>query len=382
MFLKYTFRGLCWSSSKSYASFIFDDPLLRPNYGFLNYERLLQLMDNHYFSTNIAFVPWNYRRTNSSIAKVFSERSDKFTISIHGCDHIGNEFGSKSIVDLNNRVKLAKKRMQIHQQKTGIKFDNVMVFPQGVFSRQAMRILKFNNYLAVVNTEVLPHGSKADGIKISQLLDLAITKYETFPLFTRRYPNEVLDFAFDLFMGKPVFIVEHHDYLRDGYDKIIDFISSINSLHENIQWGEGLENIIRKSYLERRSLNGHVYVKTYTNNCEIKNTSNNFNKYIVTKKECGNVPISSVMVDGKNALYKLEDQLLTLSIEIPPNSTVNLEINYKDSYPDFMGKNTIKRSIKVYIRRYLSEFRDNYISKNNSLLSLTNKIKKLGKLSG
>ena len=373
MYLKYTFRGMCWSSNKTYASFIFDDPLLRPNYGFLNYEKLLQLMDNHHFSTNIAFIPWNCRRTKDSVSKIFLDRPDKFTISIHGCEHTGNEFGSKSFVDLNNKVKRAKKRIQTHQRKTGIKYDNVMVFPQGVFSQQAMRILKCNNFLAAVNSEVVPYGDETKEIDISQLLDLAVTKYETFPLFTRRYPDEVINSAFDIFMGKPVFIVEHHGYLKDGYGKMADFIESINMLDEDIHW-DGLENIIKKSYMERTSLNGNIYVKIYSNNCEIRNTSENYNRYIVAKKECGNVSIGSVMVDGNNVSYKLEEQLLSLSIEIPPNGSVNLEINYKDSYPDIVGKYAIKESMKVYFRRYLSEIRDNYVSKNNFLSLMANKI--------
>ncbi len=375
MYLKSTFIGLCWHSDNNYASFIFDDPLLRPSYGFLNYEKLLQLMNNYYFSTNIAFIPWNFRRTSRQVSRIFLKRPDKFTISIHGCDHSGSEFGSEDFVELNSRVKRAKKWMQLHQRTTGIKFDNVMVFPQGIFSTHAMRILKCNNFLAAVNTDVVSHGSKTGEIEISQLLDMAITKYESFPLFTRRYPNEVVDLAFDMFMGKPLFIVEHHDYLKEGYARMASFIESINLLDENIIW-DGLENIIRKSYLERSSLNGKIYVKIFTNNCEIKNTSNNFNKYIVTKKECSNVSISSVMIDGKSVPYNLEGQLVTLSIEIPPNNVVNLKIDYRDSYSGFVGKNTIKTSIKAYFRRYLSEFRDNYISKNDFLLSIVNKVKK------
>ncbi|MCK5509051.1 MAG: hypothetical protein KAI50_11110, partial [Desulfobacterales bacterium] len=196
--------------------------------------------------------------------------------------------------------------------------------------------------------------------------------------FARKYPEEVIDFAFDLFLGKPIFIVEHHDYFKDGYDKIKEFIRSINLLQENIHW-DGLREIIKRSYLEKKGLDETNHIKMYANECEIKNTFETYNKYFIKKKECSEVPVSSVTMNRKGIPYILEDQCLKLTIEVPPKTTANLKITYKDIYPYVTEKDTLKEQTKVWIRRHLSELRDNYISKNKLLLSISKKAIQLKK---
>ena len=377
MFIKYVFGDRCWHSKQAYASFIIDDPLLRMNYGFMNYMKLLRSMDQECFHTTIAFIPWNYKRSKKEVARIFKERKDRFTLCVHGCYHTNNEFGINDSNKLNRISKLSIERMKIHKKLSGVPFDNVMVFPQGKFSSESMRILKSNNYLSSVNT-TLDSVDNPDELKISDLLDIAIMKYSCFPLFARKYPEEVIDFAFDLFLGKPIFIVEHHDYFRDGYDKIKEFIRSINRLDEEIQW-DGLRNIIRRSCLEKISFDGTNNIKIYANECEIKNTSETYNKYFIKKKECSEVPVSSVTMNGKDTSYILENQCLKLTIEVPPKTTANLKITYKDIYPYITGKDTLKEQTEVWIRRHLSELRDNYISKSELLLSISKKAIQLKK---
>ena len=371
MFIKYVFGDRCWHSKQAYASFIIDDPLLRMNYGFLNYRRLLELMDQNNFHTALAFIPWNYKRSSKETALLFNERKDRFTLCVHGCYHTNNEFGINERDKLNRISKLSIERMKIHKKLSGVNFDNVIVFPQGKFSSKAMEVLKTNDYLASVNSDIVSTDYFCE-FKISDLLDMAIMKYSCFPLFVRRYPEELIDFAFELFFDKPVFIVVHHDYFRDGYNKIKEFIRSINLLQENIHW-DGLREIIKRSYLEKKGLDERNHIKMYANECEIKNTSETYNKYFISKKECGEVPVSSVIMNGKDISYILEDQWLKLAIEVPPKTTATLKINYEDIYPYVIGKDTLKEQTEVWIRRYLSELRDNYISKSELLLSISKK---------
>jgi hypothetical protein len=127
---------------------------------------------------------------------------------------------------------------------TGIPFDRVMVFPQGVFSRQAMEALLRSGYLAAVNSVPLPIG-REELLDASDYLRCNIMKYGNFPLFMRKLPESLIDFAFDLFLGKPIFLVIHNEYLKKGYDQLIDCIVKINSLTESIKW-ESVGSIIEK----------------------------------------------------------------------------------------------------------------------------------------
>lgn len=211
-------------SNVIHASIIIDDPLLRENYGFLNYRKLLGLMDRHDFVTTIAFIPWNYNRTERRIANLFRERPDRFSLCVHGCDHTKAEFGTTDINYLNKLVRLATARMMEHERKTGVPFDKVMIFPQGIFSNEALEALKKNNYLAAVNTETMP----VEGRISSE-----------FPFFVRYTPEDFIHCNSD-----PAFIVLHHDYFKNGYERLTDFVDKLNGRAKNIEW-DSLGNIIR-----------------------------------------------------------------------------------------------------------------------------------------
>jgi hypothetical protein len=207
-----------------HGSIIIDDPLLRENYGFLNYRKLLKLMDVHNFFTTIAFIPWNYNRTDKKIADLFRERLDRFSLCVHGCDHTRGEFAKKDFNYLDNKVKLATARMIEHEKRTGIPFDRIMVFPQGEFSNEAMEALKKNNYMAAVNTVAMPVNGP-----ISCNL----------PFFLRYKPEDVIDCISD-----PTFIVLHHDYFKKGYERLTDFVDELNARSINIKW-DSVGSIIR-----------------------------------------------------------------------------------------------------------------------------------------
>jgi hypothetical protein len=305
MFLRYVAPESFSNDANRYACLIIDDPLLRETYGFIDYYKLLKLMDKYNFFTTIGFIPRNYNRTDRSIADLFKKRPDRFSICVHGCDHTQGEFGKRDSDYLNKKIRLATARMIEHEKRTGIPFDRVMVYPQGVFSIEAMEVLDQNNYLAAVNSVAVPvNGS--DYLDPSEYLRCNIMKYGKFPLFMRKLPESLIDFAFDLFWGKPAFMVIHSDYLRNGYEKLINCIIKFNSLSENIKW-ESVGNII--------------------------------NKFVIRRQE---------------------DKYCDLNIDLSGFSV-----------------NGFKENAKIRIRSCASEFRDNYLCKNEALLNLAIKLKNL-----
>ena len=106
-----------------------------------------------------------------------------------------------------------------------------------------MKAIKENGYLAVVNSVFKPIDTGID-LYASDYLGTCITKYEGFPLFIRRIPGSLADFALGLFLGKPAFIVIHNDDLKNGSDELLDFVSRLNSHCPNLIWAS-VGNIIR-----------------------------------------------------------------------------------------------------------------------------------------
>jgi hypothetical protein len=179
-------------------------------------------------------------------------------------------------------VKLATARMIEHEKRTGIPFDRIMVFPQGIFSNAALEALKKNNYWAAINTEAMP----VDGHISSN-----------FPFFLRHKPEDVTDCVTD-----PTFIVLHHDYFKNGYERLTDFVDELNRRSKNVKW-DSLGNIVR---------------------------------YFVSANEGDYYP-ADVDLSG-------------------------------------LKFNGYKESVKILLRRYASEFRDNYLCKNDFILDCAKKI--------
>jgi len=375
MFLKYALGERCWHSPRAYASFIIDDPLLIPSYGFLEFEKLLGTMDSVGFHTALAFIPLNFERSNDRVAAMMNARRDRFSVCLHGCNHTNNEFGPTDGAVLWRIAKQAVARMEAHRSTTGVDYDDVMVFPQGRFSSVAMDILKSSGYLAAVNTSAYSVDDDVQ-LRVSDLLETAVLRYSAFPLFTRNYPNDVFDFAFDLFVGKPALIVEHHDCFRGGYSDIAGFIRSVIKLDENIEW-RGLAHIAQNSYLERDAGDGEKEIKLFSNRCVFNNSSPVRQHYTITKEEWGAVPIRRVLIDGENVSYDRHGRSISMVTTIPPENGVELQIEYEDLYGDGGTTEIVREPSAIWLRRYLSEFRDNYVSKSDIMTSIANKVTRI-----
>jgi hypothetical protein len=377
MFLKYALGESCWHNPRRFANLIIDDPLLHESYGFLNYRRLLRGMDECGFASTVAFIPWNYRRSDKKIAKLFRDRSDRFSVCVHGCDHSQAEFGDVDLGKLNSKVRLASKRMKAHEALTGVTYAAAMVFPQGKFSSHALRALKCNNYLAAINTDAVAAdlGDEHD-LTIGDFLDLAITRSEGFPLFLRKYPGELADLAFVLFFDKPLLLVEHHQYFKDDCRKALEFIRRVNTLNADLEW-KGLWEILVRSYVEREVSQGIIQCKIYTNHQIIENWGARDGTYLITKDESGTTPIQGVFVNGKKTPFVIAgNSVLRLQVEIPAKSSATIRIHYRNILPDAERREHFMETTQVLMRRVLSEFRDNVLCKNDLLLSAAHQVRK------
>ena len=161
---------------------------------------------------------------------MFQENAARLSICFHGNDHTEGEFASTDMAFLNTSLRIAEDRMNLLQQITGLHCDRVMVFPQGNFSVEAMKILKSHNFYAAVNT--VPHpAAQPVRLTIGELAQPAVLRYGAFPLFIRKPIRQTQshDIAFNLFFGRPVLIVEHHDIFQRP-ESLVEIAARINSV--------------------------------------------------------------------------------------------------------------------------------------------------------
>jgi hypothetical protein len=362
LYVKWAFAETCWSAPETNACLVIDDPVLKPRHGFVNFQELLFLMKRHKFSTNIAFIPWNWRRSTPKVVRLFRENLENYSVSVHGCDHTRAEFGSFDRQRLYWKAQQALKRMNRHESITGIRHDRVMVFPQGIFSEAAMSALKRTDLIAAVNNDVICADSHSRAITVSDVWDIAVMRYSNFPIFTRRYPWEGIEnFAFDALLGKPAIIVIHHDYCSDHCVRLINFIQRLNALQCAPTW-RGLGEVVRRSCSQREVSPGEVEVEMYGTELRIKNCSEQPKRYLIRRRESEPSAIKEIRAESKQIAWESSEGHVDFEIEVNPGQSRTVSIRFHDLSGNGRYRENAGYKVKAMLRRYLCEMRDNYIT--------------------
>lgn len=376
LYLKWAFQDSCWQVSESGACLILDDPLLKMRYGCCDFRQLEGQMREQTFSTNIAFIPWNWRRTANKMARLIRGSQGRYSISVHGCDHTRGEFATRSLPVLHRKTLLAKRRMERHREKTGIRHDLIMVFPQGAFSPESLGVLQQHQFLAAVNTEVFPKNSE-ETFTIKEAWRLAILKYGSFPLFSRRYPAHGLEnFAFDLLLGKPCLIVEHHRFCKEGGREVVRFIKALNSLNCRLRW-RSLGDVIRRSYQWRMSAPDVIEIRMFANELLLTNESDHEQSYRVEKADCDSVGVKEVRANGTRVQWETHNSVIIFTCKLGPGADMLFQVEYHLAAASVKTEESLNEKAKIALRRYASEFRDNVLSQHDLLLFIAQRAKKL-----
>jgi hypothetical protein len=361
LYIKWAFAGTCWNAPEANACLVIDDPLLKPTHGFVDFEELLSLMKQHNFSTNIAFIPWNWRRSAPRVVRLFRENPKCYSLSVHGCDHTRAEFGSSNQQRLYWKAEQAAERMNRHRSITGIHHDPVMVFPQGIFSEAAMSVLKHTDLIGAVNNDVVSADPCPRAITISDVWDIAVMGY-SFPLFTRRYPWEGIEnFAFDALLGKPAIAVIHHDYCSDHGTRLVNFVKQVNALQCAPTW-RNLGDVVRRSCRQREDSPGAVEVEMYGRELRIENRSGQPKRFLIRRRECEPSAIQRICTGAQEIAWQQINGRINFEIDLNPRGSRVIKIKFHDFVVKERNGDNLPYRFKTMLRRYLCEMRDNYVA--------------------
>jgi hypothetical protein len=368
MALRYVADAECWTPGPAYASIIIDDPLLHKRYGFLNFDSLLRLAQEHNFHASIAFIPHNFRRNSRRIIRLFLENAERLSLCFHGNDHTESEFASREPTILSALLQNAEHRMNVHEQVTGLRCDKVMVFPQGNFSIEAMKVLRSRNFNAAVNTVPYPMGEE-DRLTIRDLAQPAVLRYGGFPLFLRKPSRKVKqqDIAFNVFFGRPVLIVEHHEIFQNP-ESLLEVVANINSLVPDVRWAN-LTTIVSRSFLTRREGDGTLHVRPYAELVRVSNDSSYSKDYLIDWQDSfEGASVEWILENETKCMeHEIDQRGLRVASEIAPYSSRTFSLVHSDVFVPSKSLG-YRRHAQAFVRRRLSEIRDNHLSKNQRLL--------------
>jgi len=385
MFLRYSCGDECWHREIDYANLTIDDPFLVEPYGNLEFKGLLTSMETHNFHTTIAYIPWNYDRSNPKVAKLFLDHPDRYSMVIHGNNHDHYEFykyNKVSLKEQENDIIEALNRMKEFRKLTGIPYDKIMIFPHGIAPEKTLEFLKKYNFVATVNNQDAPLETKRPQSTFYGM-EPAIMDYANFTALKRHSTQgyriwsfrkaksgiEVAPYAFDLFIDKPVLIVAHQDFFFSGIDAFNSTADAINNLAGEVKW-TSLGNILKHLYLEKTNDDGSVDMRMYGNKLVLSNKSGSKKLYHIRKKETLNVPISKVTINGAETNYIIENDTLKVHEVIPLRDSMELEIIYNEEIPNIANfptgflRNIQKSGVRVWGLRRFSDFRDRHLSTN------------------
>jgi hypothetical protein len=366
LFLAHAAGDYAWHLDGHYANLTIDDPWLRQPYGNLDYEGLISEMERHNFHTTIAFVPWNFDRSEPKLVALIRAHGDRYSISIHGNSHIHREFDEYRKNPLPRQIadiKQAVARMDRFKQITGLPYDRFMVFPHGVAPARTFAALREYDFLGTANSLNVPLDSKFPSDPIFLLRPYTSRYKGLLSLFrysaTERIPE--LEIAIHSFLGNPLLFYGHEDLFASGIGAFNPFAEFVNRTQPDTHW-TSLGNIARHLYLLRRRDDGDFQVRMFSNEMDLRNPTRTTAVFHIEREEQVSPAIRSITIDGAVAPFVRDSEGLNLDTAIPAGQTRKIRVLYSN---DFDPKNEKVGNSGLYewtIRR-TSDLRDIYLSR-------------------
>jgi peptidoglycan/xylan/chitin deacetylase (PgdA/CDA1 family) len=311
MFVRYVGGDECWHRNTDYANLTVDDPYLIEPYGNLSFKGLLAEMKKHNFHTTIAFIPWNYDRSEPEVVKLFIDNPDKFSLVPHGNNHDHYEFhDTVPLAEQERDIVESLNRMEKHKTLTDIPYGKVMIFPHGISPAKTFEFLKKYNFNMTVNAQDAPLGSTRSK-DYNYGMEAANMDYGNFASI-KRHSRKYNGYVFDLFVDRPVLLYTHHNFFSEGIGAFNSIAQDINDLAGEVKW-ESLRHIAEHLYMKKTNDDGTVDVKIYTNELILRNDTKSAKVYHIYKKESLNVPISKLTIDDIEKDYSVEKGVLKIN---------------------------------------------------------------------
>jgi hypothetical protein len=380
IFLRNALGEHCWHNPAQCADIVIDDPLLTKHYGFIVFPELLRLAKELGIHLTVAFIPWNYRRTQKRHLREFFNHPVSFGICAHGCDHTRQEFRSNDYNDLLRRSYLAAERMDCHRERTGMEWDRLMVCPREEYSVEALQALADSGrFLGLVNTGCIPRDLNSKCVRGSDLLLPAEDAFFGFPIFKRHYWSDIAVFAMAAFLGKPAILVEHHDFFQDQYRSLKDFVARLKTTCPTMRWSS-LDGMARQTCQRRRVASDVFEVRFFTDDFLMDNPDPEPRTIRFRRRLPLGAGIESITVNGMTMSFWREGEFVCFETWLEGKGYATVHLN-RCPVP---APNAISRGWSygagVAARRLSSEIRDNWLSRNKSVLRVANRFVKAMRL--
>jgi len=365
MFLRHAAGERAWHMPGLYANLTMDDPWLARRYGNLNYRSLLKESIEHNFHVTVAFIPWNFDRSDHEVAGLFRDNPDRFSISIHGNNHDHQEFGDYAhnpFARQSASISQAAARMEEFRRRTGVAFDRVMIFPHSIAPERTVHMLKAANYWATINSENVPLHSRAPSDKLFHFrtATLAFDNLLCVKRLSIEAPVSKTRIAVNMFLGNPILLYGHQQFFASGIGAFNELADSVNRMAPATEW-RSLGYIVRHLYLLRNVGDRVNEVWALSPTLSLSNPADHSVVFRVRRSENGSIPIRYVRVDGRDVHYEVTGDKLQFEVTVAGRRSSEVEIVYGKGW-NTSGVSIAKTGMVVTALRRLSDLRDMTLS--------------------
>ncbi len=371
LFIRHSAQQAAWRAPGHYANLTIDDPWLREPYGHISYGGLLQEMEKHNFHTTIAFIPWNYQRSQAAVSALFRQHPERFSVAVHGDNHDHKEFTdyrSKPLSEQLAAMRQAAARMEKFGELTGIGYDKVMVFPHSIAPLPTVAALRELDFLGTINATNVPQGEPVPaeaGFGLRPFTEL----FGGVPSISRQSMAEPVSAAFlavNAYLENPMFFYGHSEDFATGIGAFDGIADQVNALQPDTQW-KSLGEIIRHLYRVKRRGQNQYQVIAFSDEFVLENPGQRQAQFQVEKRE--EAPASaSLLVDGKPAPFQFENGKLVFAVSVPGEGRRSVRIQHAEQ-AQIAAAPIGHDSAEVYLLRAASDFRDIYLSKSKAGLA-------------
>jgi len=361
MFLRHAAGEHGWHTAGSFANFTIDDPWLTQPFGFLDYRALLAEMDSCNFHTTIAFIPWNFDRSEPEVVDLFKAHRNRFSLCFHGNNHKRQEFADYRRVPIKthiDNIRQAVARMSRLQDFTGLVCDHIMVFPHEIAPEPTLAILKECNFLATANSNNVPlHApGPTDDAFYLRPVTTRFANFASMLRYSAELPMPQLELAVNAFLGNPLLFYGHERMFSSGLDAFNPIAELVNRIEPSTQW-TNLGNIAEHQFLLRKRYDSDYDIWIFSRSTILTNPHNTGVRFRVFKPESCMPPIRSITIDDHEVPFFLDGGVLRLDVNMMSNESKRLDIHYHTREclkPDRWGK----ADPHAAIIRGISDFRD------------------------
>ncbi len=367
LFLSYASGEYGWHSDGLYANLTIDDAWLTQPYGHFDYYAVLREMQKHNFHTTVAFVPWNFDRSESDLVRLFREHPTYYSVCMHGNNHAHREFGTygkNSLQQQTADIKQGIARMERFRALTGLPYDRFMVFPHAVAPEQTFAALKTYDFLGTANASNVPIGVSFP-TDLTFLLRPYTASYQGLLSFYRYPASGVVpksEIAIHSFLGNPLLFYSHENLFEKGAGAFDPFSDFVNQLQAETRW-LSLAEIARHSHLLRRRMDGSFDVWMLSTEMDLVNPTENDLYFHIHWDRSSSENVAAITIDGSEVRFDELGNQPVLQISIPAYGVRQVRIRYRNDL-NIPHESVAKTNIYVYALRIISDFRDLKLSRS------------------